>query len=91
MIPLAEVRDRVAADWREARTADALQKLADGYVAELKAASTSPPSPSASTARSAAPARSPAARPPRARPPELVADVFAAEEGARRPAATATA
>ena len=37
MIPLAEVRDRVAADWREARTAEALQKLADGYRDELKA------------------------------------------------------
>ncbi|HET9067709.1 MAG TPA: hypothetical protein VFN28_03620, partial [Amaricoccus sp.] len=36
VIPLAEVRDRVAADWREARTAEALQKLADGYRDELK-------------------------------------------------------
>ncbi|HET9069773.1 MAG TPA: SurA N-terminal domain-containing protein, partial [Amaricoccus sp.] len=34
--PLAEVRDRVAADWREARTAEALQKLADGFRDELK-------------------------------------------------------
>ena len=37
VIPLAEIRDRVAADWREGRTADALQKLADGYLTELEA------------------------------------------------------
>ena len=70
VIPLAEIRDRVAADWREARTADALQKLAVGYVDRARGRpQPSPTSPSASTARSAAPGRSPAARPPRARRP----------------------
>jgi peptidyl-prolyl cis-trans isomerase D len=36
VIPLAEIRDRVAADWTADQTADALQKLATGYIAELK-------------------------------------------------------
>ncbi len=34
-IPLADIRDRVAADWTADQTADALQKLATGYIAEL--------------------------------------------------------
>ena len=37
VIPLAEIRDRVAADWTAARTADALGKLAVGYIGELDA------------------------------------------------------
>jgi len=37
VIQLAEIRDRVAADWTSEQTAAALQKLADGYLAELKA------------------------------------------------------
>lgn len=37
VIPLTEIRDRVAADWTAEETAGALQKLADGYLAELKA------------------------------------------------------
>lgn len=36
VIPLEEIRDRVAADWREAKTAEALEKLAEGYRAELE-------------------------------------------------------
>ena len=36
VIPLAEIRDRVAADWTAARTADALAKLAVGYIGELE-------------------------------------------------------
>ena len=36
LLPLAEVRDRVAADWTAARTAEALTELAEGYVAELE-------------------------------------------------------
>jgi peptidyl-prolyl cis-trans isomerase D len=36
-IPLAEIRDRVAADWTSEQVASALEKLADGFVAELKA------------------------------------------------------
>jgi peptidyl-prolyl cis-trans isomerase D len=35
VIPLAEIRDRVAADWTAERTAEALEKLAVGYIAEL--------------------------------------------------------
>jgi peptidyl-prolyl cis-trans isomerase D len=34
-IPLAEIRDRVAADWRAAETAERLMALAEGYAAEL--------------------------------------------------------
>jgi peptidyl-prolyl cis-trans isomerase D len=37
VIPLAEVRDRVAADWTADRTAEALGKLAVGQIGELKA------------------------------------------------------
>ena len=37
VIPLAEIRDRVAADWTATQTADALTKLAVGYIGELKA------------------------------------------------------
>ena len=36
VIPLAEIRDRVAADWTAAQTADALSRLAEGYIDELK-------------------------------------------------------
>ncbi len=35
VIPLAEIRDRVAADWTRARTVEALDKLAVGFIAEL--------------------------------------------------------
>lgn len=37
LIPLAEVRDRVIADWTADRTAEALTTLADGYAKELHA------------------------------------------------------
>lgn len=36
-IPLAEIRDRVAADWTRAQTVEALTRLATGYIGELKA------------------------------------------------------
>lgn len=36
LIPLDQVRDRVAADWTAAKTAEALAALAQGYVEELK-------------------------------------------------------
>lgn len=42
VIPLDEIRDRVAADWTADQTAQALQKLADGYLAEIKAGLTLP-------------------------------------------------
>ena len=81
VIPLPEIRDRVAADWTEARTADALQKLADGYTAELKGGLTF----AALAQRLDRPIRSagPLTRGDIAEgaPPELVADVFAAEAG----------
>jgi peptidyl-prolyl cis-trans isomerase D len=81
VIPLSEIRDRVAADWTEARTADALQKLADGYTAELKGGLTF----AALAQRLDRPIRSagPLTRGDIAEgaPPELVADVFAAEDG----------
>ena len=81
MIPLAEIRDRVAADWREARTADALQKLADGYLTELEGGLTF----ADLAQRLDRPIRSagPLTRGETAEgaPPELVADVFAAPEG----------
>lgn len=35
VLPLEDVRDRVAADWTEARTAEALTAVAEGYVEEL--------------------------------------------------------
>ena len=40
VIPLAEIRDRVAADWTADQTAAALQKLADGAVAEMTSGKT---------------------------------------------------
>lgn len=40
VIPLADIRDRVAADWTSDQTAAALQTLADGEVADLKAGTT---------------------------------------------------
>ena len=36
VIPLAEIRDRVAADWTAQATVEALDKLAVGYIADLK-------------------------------------------------------
>lgn len=36
VIPLAEIRDRVAADWTAARTADALAGMARGFATELQ-------------------------------------------------------
>jgi peptidyl-prolyl cis-trans isomerase D len=82
VIPLDEIRARVAADWTASRTADALEKLAAGYVAELEGGlelaalaerlgltpTTAGPLTRGETAEGV--------------PPELVADVFAAEAGA---------
>ena len=69
VIPLAEIRDRVAADWTADQTAEALHQArrrlhrrAQGRPRLRR------PRRSASTARSAAPARSPAARPPHGAP-----------------------
>ena len=80
--PLAEVRDRVAADWTAARTAEALTTLADGYVAELDGGLTL----AALAERLDRPIASagPLTRGDTAEgaPPALVAEVFAAEPGA---------
>ena len=82
MIPLAEVRDRVAADWTAARTAEALTKLADGYAAELQGGpELRRRSPSGSAARSQAAGPLTRGETRRGAPPELVADVFAADAG----------
>ncbi len=82
VIPLDEVRDRVAADWREARTADALEKLAEGYVSELQGSLTF----AELAQRLDRPIRSagPLTRGETAEgaPPAIVADVFATAEGA---------
>ncbi len=82
VIPLAEIRDRVAADWTADQTAEALQKLATGYIGELKgglafadlAGRLNRPVTKAAplTRGETAPGT----------PPELVADVFAAAPGA---------
>lgn len=81
VIPLAEIRDRVAADWTTDQTATALQKLADGYLAELKAGLAFP----ALAQRLDRPIRTggPITRGDKAdgTPPELVADLFAAPDG----------
>lgn len=81
LIPLADVRDRVAADWAADRTAEALTALADGYARELHdgldfadlAKRLPRPMQVAGplTRGETAPGL----------PPELVADVFAAEAG----------
>jgi peptidyl-prolyl cis-trans isomerase D len=82
VIPLAEIRDRVAADWRAERTAEALEKLAVGYIAELNGGLAfealaerlgRTPQPAGPMTRSEA---------AEGAPPGLVADVFAAAEGA---------
>ena len=82
VIPLAEIRDRVAADWTATQTADALTRLATGYIAELKAGTSfadlatrlgQPVSKAGPLTRGET---APGA------PPELVADVFAAAPGA---------
>ncbi len=82
LLPLAEVRDRVAADWTAARTAEALKAKAEEWTAELDGGLEF----GALTERLGAPARSAG---PLTRsdvvpglPPELVADVFEATEGA---------
>jgi peptidyl-prolyl cis-trans isomerase D len=79
LLPLAEVRDRVAADWTAARTAEALTELADGYVAELDGGLTL----AALAERLGRPVT---AVPPLTRggtaegaPPQLVAEIFAAD------------
>jgi peptidyl-prolyl cis-trans isomerase D len=81
VIPLADVRDRVAADWTAARTAEALTELAEGYAGELKGGL----GVAALAERLGRPVQSAA---PLTRgetapgaPPELVADVFAAAPG----------
>ena len=82
VIPLDEIRDRVAADWTRARTAEALTALAVADIAELKAGLGFPDL----AKRLDRPIRSagPLTRGEVAEgaPPELVADVFAAADGA---------
>lgn len=82
VIPLDGIRDRVAADWTADQTASALQKLADGEVAEMKAGKsfadvatrldlpiqTAGPITRGETVQGT--------------PPEIVADIFAAAPGA---------
>jgi len=79
--PLAEVRDRVAADWTAARTAEALTELADGYVSEIGGGLTL----AALAERLGRPLETvaPLTRGDTAEgaPPALVAEVFAAEPG----------
>lgn len=82
VIPLSEIRDRVAADWTSDQTAAALQTLADGFVSELKAGGTL-----ADVAKrvdlpiqTAGPLTRGEAVP--GTPNELVADIFAAAPGA---------
>ncbi|MFT3974632.1 MAG: SurA N-terminal domain-containing protein [Amaricoccus sp.] len=82
VIPLAEIRDRVAADWTSDQTVAALQTLADGDVAALKAGTSF-----ADVAKgldlpiqSAGPLTRGDTVP--GLPPELVADIFAAAPGA---------
>jgi peptidyl-prolyl cis-trans isomerase D len=81
VIPLAEIRDRVAADWTSARTAEALTRLAEGYVQELQAGLAF----AALAERLARPVRSagPITRGETAEgaAPELVADIFASPPG----------
>ena len=81
LLPLAEVRDRVAADWTAARTAEALTRLTDGYVAELDGGL----SLAALAERLGRPLATvaPLTRgdTPEGPPPALVAEVFAAEPG----------
>lgn len=78
LLPLAEVRERVAADWTTARTAEALTTLADGYAAEIGGGLTM----AALGERIGRPVASvaPLTRgdSPDGLPPALVADVFAA-------------
>jgi peptidyl-prolyl cis-trans isomerase D len=82
LLPLAEVRDRVAADWTAARTAEALTGLAEGYAAELDGGLTL----AALGERIGRPVTSvaPLTRADTAEgaPPALVAEVFAAEPDA---------
>lgn len=82
VIPLAEVRDRVAADWTANRTADALEKLATDMIAEVKAGATTF---AGIAQRLDRPIRAagPINRGETAdgAPAALVADVFAAEKG----------
>lgn len=81
VIPLAEIRDRVAADLTADQTATALGKLADGYIAELKAGLAFP----ALAQRLDRPIRAagPLTRGDTAdgTPAALVADIFAAPAG----------
>ena len=82
VIPLAEIRDRVAADWTAARTAAALTALVDGYETELEGGLAF----AALAERLGRPvqAAGPLTRGDVAEgaPPELIADVFEAEAGA---------
>ncbi len=82
VIPLAEIRDRVAADWTATQTADALTRLATDDIAELKAGlsfadlATRLGQPVSKAGPLTRGETTPGA------PPELVADVFAADPGA---------
>ena len=81
LLPLAEVRDRVVTDWTADRTAQALTALADGYAKELHAGLDF----AALAERLPRPMQiaGPLTRGETAAgaPPELVADIFAADDG----------
>ncbi len=81
VIPLADIRDRVAADWTAEQTTNALTRLANGYVDELKGGLTF----GALAQRLDQPIQTvaPLTRGETAPglPPALIADVFSAPEG----------
>ena len=86
LLPLAEIRDRVSADWTAAQTAAALTTLADGYVAEIGSGLTL--AALGERLGRAATIVAPLTRGDSAEgvPPALIADVFAAEpDGTLRP------
>jgi peptidyl-prolyl cis-trans isomerase D len=82
LIPLAEIRERVAADWTAARTDEALTALAEGYAKELEGGLgfAELAERVGRTAERAGPLTRTDVLP--GTPPALIADVFAAEEGA---------
>lgn len=81
VIPLAEVRDRVAADWTAARTAEQLTALAEGYAVEVAGglSMTDLAARIGADLQAAGPVVRGAALPEV--PPALVGDIFAAAAG----------
>lgn len=81
LIPLAEVRDRVVADWTADQTAQALTALADGYARELHDGLAF--ADLAERLPRPMQVAGPLTRGEQAQglPPDLVADIFAAEDG----------